>query len=210
MLDGVKGASQGGHQVVDVDVGTDRAGALGAAQEGADGRAKLGGRVGVGGSDVRYIGCSNYTASSIIESQWAAQRSSATPFISLQAQYSLIAREIEAEIAPACERHGLGLLTYSPLASGILAGRYERDQPPAADSRIQYWLNFPNPAAGTWARAMLSQRSFDIATCDQLRDNLAAFDLELPPELRQRLDDASAPANQPVTGMLTQAHASQR
>jgi aryl-alcohol dehydrogenase-like predicted oxidoreductase len=195
---------------------------------------------------VRYAGCSNYPVSSIIESQWAAQRSSATPFISLQAQYSLIAREIEAEVVPACERHGLGLLAYSPLASGILAGRYERDQPPAADSRIQYWLDFPNPAAGTWARAMLSRRSFDIAeavtdvgrelgvtpaaaaiswlagrpavssiivgprTFDQLHGNLAGFDLELPAQLRQRLDDASAPANQPVTGMLTQAHAVQR
>jgi aryl-alcohol dehydrogenase-like predicted oxidoreductase len=112
---------------------------------------------------VRYIGCSNYPASSIIESQWAAQRSSSVPFTSLQAQYSLIARDIEAEIVPACQRHGLGILTYSPLAGGILAGRYDRDREPPADSRIRYWLDFPNPAAGDLARAMLSDRSFDIA-----------------------------------------------
>lgn len=112
---------------------------------------------------VRYIGCSNYTAPSIIESQWAAQRSSGIAYVSLQAQYSLVAREIEAEIIPACRRHGLGILTYSPLASGILAGRYTRDQQPPADSRIQYWLNFPNPAAADWARAMLTDHSFDIA-----------------------------------------------
>jgi aryl-alcohol dehydrogenase-like predicted oxidoreductase len=195
---------------------------------------------------VRYIGCSNYPASSIIESQWAAQRLAGVSYVSLQAQYSLIAREIEAEILPACERHGLGILTYSPLASGILAGRYDRGEQPPADSRIQYWLNFPNPADGDWARAMLNDRGFDIAeevssvaeelgatpattaiswltsrpvvssviigprTLDQLNDNLSGFDLQLPPELRQRLDDASAPLNQPVTGMLTRAHAGRR
>jgi aryl-alcohol dehydrogenase-like predicted oxidoreductase len=112
---------------------------------------------------VRYIGCSNYTASAIIESQWAAQRLASAPFTSLQAQYSLLTRDIEAEILPACERHGLGLLTYSPLASGILAGRYHRNQQPPEDSRIRHWLNFPNPMAGQWARAMLTSRSFDIA-----------------------------------------------
>jgi aryl-alcohol dehydrogenase-like predicted oxidoreductase len=73
---------------------------------------------------VRYIGCSNYAVAAIIESQWASQRLMTTPFISLQAHYSLLAREIEAEITPACERYGLGLLTYAPLASGVLAGRY--------------------------------------------------------------------------------------
>jgi aryl-alcohol dehydrogenase-like predicted oxidoreductase len=112
---------------------------------------------------VRYVGCSNYPVGSIIESQWAAERLSTTPFVGLQAQYSLIARELEAEILPACERHGMGLLAYSPLAGGILAGRYRRGQEPPADSRIRYWLSFPNPAAGDQARAMLSERSFDIA-----------------------------------------------
>jgi aryl-alcohol dehydrogenase-like predicted oxidoreductase len=188
---------------------------------------------------VRYLGCSNYTASSIIESQWATQRLTATPFISLQAHYSLLAREIEAEIIPACERHGLGILAYSPLASGVLAGRYDRNTPPPEDSRIQYWLSFPNPIAGDWARAMLQTRSFDIAdavanvaaqvgttaaataiswlanrhgvssvvigprTLDQLDENLAGFDVDLAPELRERLDDISTPPNRPITGMLT-------
>ncbi|MBR7833080.1 aldo/keto reductase [Actinospica durhamensis] len=112
---------------------------------------------------VRYLGCSNYPVGPLIESQWAAERAGATPFVSLQAQYSLIARSIEAEILPACDRHGLGLLAYSPLAAGILADRYERERQPPADSRLRYWLEFPNPAAGDAARAMLTDRSFDIA-----------------------------------------------
>jgi aryl-alcohol dehydrogenase-like predicted oxidoreductase len=195
---------------------------------------------------VRYIGCSNYTAPQVIESQWAAQRLSGVSYVSLQAHYSLIAREIEAEIVPACERHGLGILTYSPLASGMLADRYQRHQQPPADSRIQHWLNFSNPTAGEWARAMLDDRCFDIAeevanasqelgatpaataiswlasrpavssiiigprTLDQLSDNLTGFELQLPPELQHRLDEASIPPNQPVTGMLTQTHADRR
>lgn len=70
----------------------------------------------------------------------------------------------------------------------------------------------PAAAAISWlaGRPAVSSIILGPRTCDQLRDTLAAFDLELPPELRQRLDNASAPANQPVTGMLTQAHAGQR
>jgi aryl-alcohol dehydrogenase-like predicted oxidoreductase len=75
---------------------------------------------------VRYIGCSNYTGSQIVEAQWAASRANGTPFISLQPRYSLLARDIEADVLPACQRHGLGTLVYSPLAGGMLTGRYRR------------------------------------------------------------------------------------
>lgn len=126
---------------------------------------------------VRYIGCSNYTAGQIIESQWASQRLGATAFVSLQPNYSLLAREIEAEILPTCARHGLGILTYGPLASGVLAGRYRRGVEPEAGSRMQHWLNFPNPAAAQWARRMLEDRNFDIA--DQVTH--AAEELETTP-----------------------------
>ena len=81
---------------------------------------------------VRYLGCSNFTAAQIVESQWAAQRLGGTPFISLQPQYSLLARAIEAEILPVCQRHGLGTLIWSPLGGGVLAGRYRPGQPPGA------------------------------------------------------------------------------
>jgi aryl-alcohol dehydrogenase-like predicted oxidoreductase len=73
---------------------------------------------------VRYVGCSNFTAAQIVESQWAAQRSGGTPFISSQSQYSLLARSIEAEILPTCRQHGIGTLIWSPLGGGVLAGRY--------------------------------------------------------------------------------------
>jgi len=122
---------------------------------------------------VRYIGCSNYTASQLIESQWASARLGTTPFISLQPHYSLLAREIEAEILPACARHGLGTLTYGPLAGGVLAGRYRRGTHPEAGSRLHQWLEF-NPTAARWATTLLHDRSFDIADdVEAVADHLA-------------------------------------
>jgi aryl-alcohol dehydrogenase-like predicted oxidoreductase len=115
---------------------------------------------------VRYLGCSNYPAPAIVESQWAAQRCHRTPLISLQAHYSLLNRVIEAEILPCCERHGLGVITYGPLASGVLAGRYQRGVDPEPGTRMHQWLNFPIPAAGDWARSLLSERGF--RTADEL------------------------------------------
>jgi aryl-alcohol dehydrogenase-like predicted oxidoreductase len=112
---------------------------------------------------VRYLGCSNFTAAQIVEAQWAAQRAGGTPFISLQPQYSLIARAIEAEIMPVCQRHGLGTLTWSPLGGGVLAGRYRPGQPPGDDTRIGKLKASPMPGARSWAEGMLTSRNLTIA-----------------------------------------------
>jgi aryl-alcohol dehydrogenase-like predicted oxidoreductase len=99
----------------------------------------------------------------IVEAQWAAQRAGGTPFISLQPQYSLLARAIEAEILPVCQRHGLGTLTWSPLGGGVLANRYRPGQPPGDDTRIGRLKASPMPAARSWAEGMLSNRNLRIA-----------------------------------------------
>jgi aryl-alcohol dehydrogenase-like predicted oxidoreductase len=112
---------------------------------------------------VRYLGCSNFTAAQIVEAQWAAQRAGGTPFTSLQPQYSLLARTIEAEILPACQRHGLGTLTWSPLGGGVLAGRYRPGQPPGDDTRIGRLQASPMPPARSWAEGMLTDRNLRIA-----------------------------------------------
>ncbi|MEV8630729.1 aldo/keto reductase [Streptosporangium sp. NPDC051023] len=122
---------------------------------------------------VRYLGCSNFTASQIVEAQWAAERVGGTRMISLQPQYSLVARLIEAEILPACERHGLGLVTYAPLGGGVLAGRYRRGGTPDPGSRMSGLLAMSSPAADRWAGEMLSERSLGIA------DEVAAVAAEL-------------------------------
>src|SRR5580700_3708575 len=72
---------------------------------------------------VRYIGCSNWTGSQIVEAQWAAKELGGTPFISLQPRYSLNARRIEEDVLPTCQRQGLGTMVYSPLGGGVLTGK---------------------------------------------------------------------------------------
>jgi aryl-alcohol dehydrogenase-like predicted oxidoreductase len=112
---------------------------------------------------VRYLGCSNFTASQIVEAQWAADRAGTAPFISLQPQYSLAARAIEAEILPVCRRHGLGTAIWSPLGGGALTGRYAKNSAPAADTRIGQLLASPIPVARAAAADMITERVLGIA-----------------------------------------------
>jgi aryl-alcohol dehydrogenase-like predicted oxidoreductase len=112
---------------------------------------------------VRYLGCSNFTAAQIVESQWAADRAGGTAFICLQPQYSLVTRSIEAEILPVCERHGLGTAVYSPLAGGVLSGRYRRGADPDPGTRMGKLMAMPQPAARRWAGRLLNDRNLVIA-----------------------------------------------
>jgi len=85
---------------------------------------------------VRYIGHSNLEASQVEEvDALARERGWARP-VSAQNQYSLLRREAEAELLPVCERLGLGVLPYFPLASGLLTGKYRRGQPQPEGTRL--------------------------------------------------------------------------
>jgi aryl-alcohol dehydrogenase-like predicted oxidoreductase len=77
---------------------------------------------------VRLIGCSNFTAAQLEEAEQVAAERGLTRFVTLQNEYSLLEREIEADVQPACERLGVGILPYFPLASGLLSGKYRRDE----------------------------------------------------------------------------------
>ncbi len=103
---------------------------------------------------VRYLGCSNYTGSQIVESQWAAERVGGTPFVSMQPRYALISREIELDVLPACRRHGLGVIAYSPLGGGMLTGKYRREEAPPPDTRYGRV-----PGAGRVLRPALARRA---------------------------------------------------
>jgi aryl-alcohol dehydrogenase-like predicted oxidoreductase len=92
---------------------------------------------------VRYIGCSNFTGWQIADAAWIAQTQGLTPFVSLQNEWSLLVRGIETEVTGACERFGLGVLPYFPLASGVLTGKVKRGESPPEGSR----LNLPYFAA---------------------------------------------------------------
>ncbi len=79
---------------------------------------------------VRYIGCSNLPGWQVAEAHWTARELGTNGFISCQDEYSLLVRKIEAELIPAMQAYGLGLLPYFPLASGLLTGKYRRDHLP--------------------------------------------------------------------------------
>ena len=93
---------------------------------------------------VRYIGCSNLAAWQVVEAQWTSRHLGVARFISCQDEYSLLVRDIEREKLPAIEAYGLGLLPYFPLASGVLTGKYKRNSPPPAGTRLAAMQSLSN------------------------------------------------------------------
>ena len=97
---------------------------------------------------IRYIACSNYSAEQIKESREIAQKFGLENYIAVQNEYSLFEQEADTDLIPYCVEHGVGVLAYSPLYGGVLAGRYERGKPPPQGSRATYrqpaWWNRVN------------------------------------------------------------------
>jgi aryl-alcohol dehydrogenase-like predicted oxidoreductase len=99
---------------------------------------------------VRYLGCSNFAGWQVADAAWTARSRGLSPFISAQNHYSLLSREVEAELVPACRRFGLGVLPYFPLANGLLTGKYRRGQAAPAGSRLSTERFAARLAAAPW------------------------------------------------------------
>jgi aryl-alcohol dehydrogenase-like predicted oxidoreductase len=87
---------------------------------------------------IRCIGHSTFPASEIVEAQWTAERRGRERFRCEQPPYSILTRAVEHDVLPTCQRYGMGVITYSPLAAGWLSGRYRKDagiQGPASPAR---------------------------------------------------------------------------
>jgi len=85
---------------------------------------------------VRYIGSSNFDGWQVVDADWVARSSGFERFISAQNKYSLYDRTAEDELVPACEHVGVGVLPYYPLEYGLLSGKYRRDEPAPAGTRL--------------------------------------------------------------------------
>jgi aryl-alcohol dehydrogenase-like predicted oxidoreductase len=85
---------------------------------------------------VRYLGNSNFAGWQVADADWVARTNRLTRFVSAQNEYSLLTRDVEAELVPACERYGLGILPFFPLSSGLLSGKYRRGEPPPPGTRL--------------------------------------------------------------------------
>lgn len=101
---------------------------------------------------VREIGCSNFSAEQLNEAERAV-RPGAAGFVGVQNEYSLLHREPESSVLPACQRLGLAFLPYFPLASGLLTGKYQRGKTAPTDSRLSL----------SWTSRFTSDRNVRIA-----------------------------------------------
>jgi aryl-alcohol dehydrogenase-like predicted oxidoreductase len=171
---------------------------------------------------VRYVGCSNYTGWQLLKALGVSDSRGYQRFVSEQIYYSLQAREAEYELVPAAIDQGLGVLVWSPLAGGLLSGKYRRgqqdpegarqvsgwDEPPVRDPEALYdtieVLVEISEAHGVSAaqvaiswllgRPAVSSVIIGTRTEEQLADNLAAADLQITADERARLDAISQPA----------------
>ncbi len=101
---------------------------------------------------VRYLGHSNFAGWQIADAAWTARTRGLTPFVSAQNEYSLLNRDAEAEVIPAAEKFGLGLLPYFPLANGLLTGKYRRGAAAPAGTRLAGTDRAHQLAAAPWDR----------------------------------------------------------
>ena len=85
---------------------------------------------------VRYVGCSNFEAWRLCKALWISDRLALSRFESVQPPYNLLSRGIERELLPLCAEESVGVMTYSPLAGGLLSGKYSREQPPPEGTRF--------------------------------------------------------------------------
>jgi aryl-alcohol dehydrogenase-like predicted oxidoreductase len=170
---------------------------------------------------VRYVGCSNFSGWHLLKSLATADRLGAPRYASQQIHYTLQAREAEYELIPAGLDQGVGVLVWSPLAGGLLSGKYRRDrkpetgsrqltdrgEPPVRDQEALWRIVDELVAIGdehgvsaarvalAWllARPGVTSLVIGARTEEQLADNLAAADLVLSEDEHARLEAISRP-----------------
>jgi aryl-alcohol dehydrogenase-like predicted oxidoreductase len=119
---------------------------------------------------IRYIGTSSFAAWQLVEALWGASNAHLTPPSSEQPVYNLLDRRVERELLPMARTYGIGVLTWSPLAGGVLANRYQRGEQPAMGSRHEAFWKGRHEA--------MSDGVFDAV--DELDEIAAQAGVELP------------------------------
>jgi aryl-alcohol dehydrogenase-like predicted oxidoreductase len=167
---------------------------------------------------VRYIGCSNFSGWHIMKCMMSAERNRFAKFVVQQIHYTIEAREAEYELMPIAVDQGVGIQVWSPIAGGLLSGKFRRDSSPEVSRHLSGWSEPPirdrerlyriidalvavgdgrGVSAAQIALAWLAGRpgvaSLVIGARNeaQLLDNLASAELNLTDEERKALDDAS-------------------
>jgi aryl-alcohol dehydrogenase-like predicted oxidoreductase len=176
---------------------------------------------------VRYIGTSTFGAWQLVESLWAAEKLGLNRFVTEQPPYNLLDRRIEREVVPMARTYGIALIPWSPLAQGMLTGKYKRGEQSPGDARLQrdekgksHFLTDRAFDAVEAVEAMAKEKGCTPAqlalawcmqqpgitspiigprTLDQLKDNLGAAEVEITDDDRARLDQVSPPGEAVVS-----------
>ena len=172
---------------------------------------------------VRYIGSSTFPPSEVVEAQWVAERRGRERFVCEQPPYSLLVRGIEADLLPTCQRHGMGVIPWSPLAGGWLSGKYRKqgDLPESRRAQMlpqRYDMSIPENQRKLDAADALAQVADDAGislvemaiafvirhpavtaaiigprTMEQLEGQLGAAGVTLGDDVLDRVDEIVAP-----------------
>src|SRR2546421_4084270 len=172
---------------------------------------------------IRYLGSSTFPAHEIVEAQWVAERRARERFVCEQPPYSILVRGVERDVLPVCERYGMGVIPWSPLAGGWLSGRYRKGVEAPESTRAQripqrYDLSRPENRAKLDAAdalaALADQAGISVIhlaiafvlrhpavtapiigprTMEQLESQLGAVDVELDEALLDRIDEIVPP-----------------
>jgi aryl-alcohol dehydrogenase-like predicted oxidoreductase len=172
---------------------------------------------------IRYAGSSTFPVSQIVEAQWTAERRGRERFVCEQPPYSILVRGAEAEVLPVCQRYGMGVIGWSPLAGGWLSGRYRKTAQLPASSRAEripqrFDMNLPGNQAKLVAAEQLAALAEEAGlslihlalafvinhpavtsaiigprTMDHLESQLGAADVVLAAEVLDRIDEIVPP-----------------
>ncbi|MQW74854.1 aldo/keto reductase [Nocardioides sp. dk4132] len=172
---------------------------------------------------IRYIGTSTFLPSQVVEAQWVAERRHRERPVTEQPPYSILAREVERDLLPTAQKHGLGILPWSPLAGGWLSGRHRRGEEPVTSSRLARQPGRHDPHHPANARKLEAVHQLqDLAddagvslihlalafvlehpavssaiigprTMEQLESQLGAVKVTLPRDVLDRVDEIVAP-----------------
>ncbi|NHC43929.1 aldo/keto reductase [Motilibacter aurantiacus] len=172
---------------------------------------------------IRYFGCSTFPAHEIVEAHWVSERRGRERFVTEQPPYSLLVRGIERDVLPVAQKHGMGVIPWSPLAGGWLTGRYRKGQEIPQSGRAQrmparYDMSLPDnqrKLEAADALAVLAQESglslihlalafvaqhpavtapiIGPRTMEQLQSQLGAADVKLTSDVLDRIDEIVPP-----------------
>ncbi|MGA9761713.1 MAG: aldo/keto reductase [Gaiellaceae bacterium] len=172
---------------------------------------------------IRYFGSSTFPAHELVEAQWASEKRGLERFVSEQPPYSLLVRGVEESVLPVCERYGIGVIPWSPLAGGWLSGRYRKNAELPSTHRAKmiaqrYDMSLPANQAKLEAADRLAALAEEAGmslvhmalafvlehpavtaaiigprTLDQLETQLGAVDIKLDRQLLDRIDEIVPP-----------------